>query len=231
MGGRNVGNGQGRSEQRNGPGQSSSPGKIAKMDPDVAQALQNLARTLPSKFSVDEATLTRRAEEYQNARGASRAKKRYPLVGDLYDKLIELSAPPEKQAKFVRKLRKQQTIEWGADLSSLIAQYYMKRSEKKAERYAYALCAAALQGIPASELASKLGKNGISVDALATQFTEHLQVPAHNALKPCKIEIFCSEEQLKRVRKLPGPKLRFFVQRRPEGQFELDRSLAPPQGS
>jgi|SRR6516162_4463574 hypothetical protein len=204
--------------------------KVAEMDPEVAQALRKLAKTLQPGFSVDEAKLTRRAEEYENARGASRATKRYPLVGDLYDKLIELSAHPEKQAKFVRKLQKRQTIEWGFDLSSLIAQYYMKQSEKKARRYAHALCEAALQGIPAGGLATALGKNGNGVNAMAGQFTGP-KAPVHKALKPCKIDVFCSEDQFKRVHKLPGPKLRFFVQRRPGGQFELDRSLDPTQGS
>src|ERR1700740_529784 len=99
----------------------------------------------------------------------------------------------------------------------------MKRSEKRAGRYSYAVCGAALKGIPAGELASKLGKNEITLDALVTQFTGHLQAPVHKALKPCKIEVFCSEDQFKRVSKLPEPKLRFFVERRPEGQFELDR--------
>ena len=227
MRGRNTGNGQGRSGQGDGPGRFSWPGKVAEMDPEVAQALLNLAKRTPAGFSVDEAKLTRRAEDYQNAQGTSKAKLRYLLLGDLYDKLVDLNAHREKQPPFVRMLQKEITIEWGVDFSSLLVQFYMKRPEAKATLRASALRGAALKGIPAGELASKLGKNEITVDALATQFTGHLQVPVHKALKPCKIEVFCSEDQFKRVSKLPGPKLRFFVQRRPEGQFELDRSLEP----
>jgi hypothetical protein len=232
MGRRNTGNGQGRSGQRDDPHRSSSPGKVAEMDPEVAQALRKLAKTRPPGFSVDETKLTRRAEEYQNARGKSRAKKRYPLVGDLYDLLIDLNADPEKQAKFVRRrLQKEQTIEWGFDLSSLIAQFYLKRSEKKARVHAHTLCGAALKAIPLGGLERELGENWGNVKAMATLFTDRPKEPVHKPLKPCKIDVFCSEDQLKRVRELPGPKLRFFVQRRPEGQFELDRSLDPTQGS
>jgi hypothetical protein len=229
MRGRNAGNGQGRSRQGDGPGRFSWPGKVAEMDPQVAQALLNLAKRLPAGFSVDEAKLTRRAEEYENARGVNKAKKRRPLVSDLYDELIELSAQPEKQAEFVHKLLRRQTIEWGFDFSSLIAQYYMKRSEKRARRYSYAVCGAALKGIPAGQLASKLGKYGNSVDTLAKLFTDRPKAPVHKALKPCKIEVFCSEDQFKRVSKHPEPKLRFFVERRPEGQFQLDRCLGQSQ--
>jgi hypothetical protein len=187
--------------------------KVAEMDPDVAQALQKLAKTLPSGFSVDEAKLTRRAEEYENARGTSRARKRYPLVGDLYDTLIDLSADQAKQDKFVRKLRKQQTIEWGADLSSLIAQYYMKRSEKRIRRYAYALCGAALKGIPASGLATALEKNGISVDVLATQFTGRRKKPVRKPLTLRTIELCCSNQVMDTLKGLSEPNLRFFVDR------------------
>jgi hypothetical protein len=231
MGGRNTGNVQGRSRPGDGPGRFSWPGKVAEMDPEVAQALLNLAKRLPEGFSVDEAKLTCRAGDYQNAQGTSRAKLRYLLLSDLHDKLIELSAHSEKQAEFVRKLQKRQTIEWGFDLSSLIAQYYMKRSEERARRYAYVVCGAALKGIPAGELASKLGKNGITIDALAKLFTDRPKAPVRKALKLCKIDVFCSEEQLKRSHKLSGSKLRFFVQRRPGGkdQFDLDRCLAQSQ--
>ena len=48
MGGQNAGNGQGRSGQRDGPGRFSWPGKVAEMDPQLAQALQKLAKTLSS---------------------------------------------------------------------------------------------------------------------------------------------------------------------------------------
>jgi hypothetical protein len=222
MGGRNVGNGQGRSGQGDGPGRFSWPGKVAAMDPQLAQALQKLAKKLPAGFSVDEATLTHRAQDYQNAQGTSRAKKRRLLVSDLYDKLIELSAYPEKQAEFVHKLQKRRAIEWGFDFSSLIVQYYMKRSGERAKPFAYAVCGAALEGIPAGELASKLGKYGISVDALATQFTRHLEKPVHKALKPCRIEVSCSDSQWKRLQKDDlVPMQRLIVQRGDDHQFAL----------
>jgi hypothetical protein len=222
----NAANGQGRSGQRDGRGRFSWPGKVAAMDPQLAQALQKLAKKLPAGFSVDEATLTHRAEDYQNAQGTSRAKKRRPLVSDLYDKLSELSAHPEKQAEFIHKLQKRQTIEWGFDFSSLIAQYYMKRSGERARRYAYAVCGAALKGIPAGGLASALGKYGISVNALATQFTRHLQVPVRKALKPYTIEVSCSVRQWKRLQKDDlVPMQRLIVQRGDDHKFELINAL------
>jgi hypothetical protein len=183
------------------------------MDPEVAQALQKLAKTLPSGFSVDDVKLIRRAKEYEDAQGASRTQKRYPLVGNLYDQLIDLSADPKKQTKFVRKLQKQQTIEWGFDLSSLIAQYYMKRSEKDARRYAYALCAAALQGIPAGELASALRKNGNGVNAMADGFTGRHKKPIRKTLKLRTIELCCSNQVMDTLQRLSEPNLRFFVDR------------------
>jgi hypothetical protein len=139
MGGRNTGNGQGRSGQGDGPGRFSWPGKVAEMDPEVAQALLNLAQTPPAGFSVDEAKLTRRAEDYQNAQGTSKAKLRYLLLGDLYDKLVDLNAHREKQPPFVRMLQKEATIEWGVDFSLLLVQFYMKRPEAKATLRASAL--------------------------------------------------------------------------------------------
>jgi hypothetical protein len=199
--------------------------KVAEMDPDVAQALHKLAKTLPSGFFVDEAKLTRTAEEYENARGTSRAKKRYPLVGDLYDKLIDLSADQAKQDKFVRKLRKQQTIEWGADLSSLIAQFYLKRSEKKARRYAYALCAAALKGIPAGGLATALGKNGNGVNAMAERFAGRRKKPIRKPLELRTIELCCSNQVMDTLQGLPESNLRFFVDRQ-GGQLRV-RLITP----
>jgi hypothetical protein len=224
MGGRNTGNGQGRSGQGDGPGRFSWPGKVAEMDPQVAQALQKLAKKLPAGFSVDEAKLTRRAEDYQNAQGTSRAKLRYLLLGDLYDKLIELSAHPEKQPPFVRMLHKETTIEWGVDFSSLLVQFYMKRP--KATLRASALCGAALKGISAGGFASALGKYGISVNALATEFTRHLQVPVHKALKPYRIEVSCSDSQWKRLQKDDlVPMQRLIVQRGDDRQFALINAL------
>ena len=223
MGPRGTGNGQGKSGQGDDPDRSSSPGKVAKMDPKVAQALRNLAKMRPPDFSIDEAKLTRRAEKYQNAKGTDRKAMGYQLLGKLYDKLIDLFSGPEKQNQFVREHKKDKTIEWGVDLSSMLVQIYMKQSEA----YANALCGAALEGIPSGGLAKALGEDWSNVKTLAALFTERPIEPIPKAPKLCKIEVLCSEEQLKRLNKRSEPNLRFFVQRRPEaeGKFELDRCI------
>ena len=99
------------------------------------------------------------------------------------------------------------------------------RSEKKV--YANALCGAALKGIPLGGLAKALGEDWNNVKTLAALFTERPIEPIPKAPKLCKIEVLCSEEQLKRLNKRSEPNLRFFVQRRPEaeGKFELDRCI------
>jgi len=222
---RTPGNAQGKSGQRDDAGGSTLTRKVAEMDPDVAQALRKMAKTLPAGSPVNEAKLTRRAEEYKNARGTSKAKaKLYPLLGYLYDKLIELNAHPEKQDQFVRVLQKDRTIEWGADLSTLLVQFYLKRSE---ERYAHALCGAALKAIPYGGLARALGENTNSVNALATQFAERPKKPVRKTPKPCKLELLCSEKQWQRFQADDlAPSQRLTVERSDNGQLELIKAVA-----
>ena len=222
----NKGNGQGGPGQRNGADRPTPTRKAAESDPEVARALQKLAKTLPAGFSVDEAKLKRKIAEYKNARGTSNVKdKLYAALSDLYDKLIFLVAYPEKKQKFERRSQGDETIDSGADLSAMLVQSYLRRSENTTRRFADALYEAAMQGISAGNLATVLREPGSGVTAMAKQFAERVKKSVGKTRKVCKIEVFCFEDQFKRLQKRQGPKFLFFVERRSEG-FVLDRYLS-----
>jgi len=60
---------------------------------------------------------------------------------------------------------------------------------------------------------------------MAKQFAERVKKSVGKTRKVCKIEVFCFEDQFKRLQKRQGPKFLFFVERRSEG-FVLDRYLS-----
>jgi len=66
------------------PKRSSSNGAIARPDPELARALEEVAKSLPKNFSIDDRAIERLVQDYKNARHQKR--KGTEELNALFDK-------------------------------------------------------------------------------------------------------------------------------------------------
>jgi hypothetical protein len=146
--------------------QSSPNGTIARPDQGLAKALEEVAKSLPKKFIVDDWAIERLVQDYKNARGQKRkgTQEMNALFDKLYGVYVCLNACPQELDRFLYECgRKSITVNSGAPLSQILVRFYVRGRSKTATKCAAALCQAALQKIKVGDLAERLGNVGPQV--------------------------------------------------------------------
>jgi hypothetical protein len=142
---------------------SSPIGTIARPDPELAKALQEVAQSLPKKFVVDDLTIERLVRDYEDARrqkGSGRQEIN-AIFDRLYGVYVYLNACPHELDRFLDQCgRKGIAVCSDTDLSQILVEFYVRGRSKTATKCAAALCQAALQRIKVGFLALRLGNVG-----------------------------------------------------------------------
>lgn len=141
-----------------------SDGTIARLDSEMAKALEEVAQSLPNNFFVDEATIDRDIRDYEKAcrrKGVVRVLILNTIFDQLYGAYVYLHTHLEERERFFYRCRCANiTVNSRADLSDILVAFYVRGRSKKAVKYAAALCEGALQKIKVGDLALRLGNVG-----------------------------------------------------------------------
>jgi hypothetical protein len=138
-------------------------GTNAPRNPELAKALDDVAKSLPEKFIVDDRAIERLVVDYKTARSEKRkgAQELNALFDKLYGVYVCLNACPKDLDRFLYKWRAGGiTVDLDADLSQTLVEFYVRGRSKRAIKYAAALCEAATQKIKVGVLALRLGNVG-----------------------------------------------------------------------
>jgi hypothetical protein len=143
---------------------SSPNGTIARPDPELANSLQEVAKSLPKKFFVDERAIGRLVVDYKTARSEKRTgtQELNALFDKLYGVYVRLNACPKELDRFLYKCRARgiTIVDLDTDLTQTLMEFYARGRSKKAIMYAAALCEAAMKRINVGFLGLRLGNLG-----------------------------------------------------------------------
>jgi hypothetical protein len=170
--------------------QSSPNVTIARPDPELAKALQEVAQSLPKKFIVDDWAIERLVQGYKNARSENRqgTQELNALFDKLYEAYVCLNARTVELDRFVYKCKRAGiTVNRDAELSHTLVEFYVRGRSKRAIKYAAALCEAAMRRINIGCLGLRLGNVGpdgmrglmppTSIKAMAEGFADRQKKP------------------------------------------------------
>jgi hypothetical protein len=142
---------------------SSPNGTVARPDPELAKALEEVAKSLPKKFIVDDRAIAQLIIDYKNARSANRkgTQELNALFDKLYGVYVCLNARTVELDRFVYKCERAGiAVNRDAEFSHTLVEFYVRGRSKPAIKYAAALCQAALLKIQVGHLALRLGNVG-----------------------------------------------------------------------
>jgi hypothetical protein len=167
-----------------------SNGSLARPDPELAKALQEVAQSLAKKFIVDDWAIERLVQDYKNARSENRqgAQELNALFDKLYGVYVCLNARTVELDRFVYKCKRAGiTVNRDAEFSHILVEFYVRGRSKRAIKYAAALCEAAMRRINVGFLGLRLGNVGpdgmrglmppTCIKAMAKEFADRQKMP------------------------------------------------------
>jgi hypothetical protein len=129
----------------------------------LAKALEEVAKSLPKDFGIDDWAIERLVQDYKNARNEKRkgTQELNALFDKLYGVYVCVNSSPEELDRFLYDCGpKDISVYPGAHLSQILVEFYVQGRSKRAIKYAAALPEAAMQKIKVGSLAQRLGNVG-----------------------------------------------------------------------